>query len=99
MIFPMEKRDIEHLSHLARIELTGDEERELEGDVGEVLEYVKNVQNISAFIDATTDTSVGDVVNVTREDKINDRFSTERITELVPGSQDGYLLVKKVLKQ
>ncbi len=90
----MDIKDVENLAELARLELTDIEKQEILKDMGGILAYVKQVEEVD----------VGDVgsqpllFNVFREDEPMERdFSRESIKEQFPDSQDGYLKVKKIL--
>ena len=86
--------DIEKLAMLSRIKLSEKEEKELLSDMGSILDYVKQIEDIR----------VEDLepeyknYNIWREDKMEPRdFSRELILEQFPDSQDGFLKVKKIL--
>ena len=90
----MNIKDVENLAELARLELSMEEKESLLKDMGGILDYVKQVEEIE----------IGEVANeynlknVWREDKIIPReFSKELIIEQFPDSQDGFLKVKKIL--
>jgi len=98
----MDIKDVENLAELAKIELSPDEKKAILKDVGEILEYVKQIEGVE----------VPDVVplynqkNVWREDSprpsqagqdITPEFSKELIIEQFPDAQDGFLKVKKIL--
>jgi len=90
----MNIKDVENLAELARLELSMEEKESLLKDMGGILDYVKQVEEIE----------IGEVANeynlknVWREDEIQPReFSKELIIEQFPDSQDGFLKVKKIL--
>lgn len=90
----MDIKDVENLANLARIELSLDEKKEILGDMGGILEYVKQIEEIKVDdIEAKYQ-----VMNVWREDEIGEQnFSRDLIIEQFPDAQDGFLKVKKIL--
>lgn len=94
----MKKEEIKHMSQLARMELSSEEEVQLDEDAKKIIGYIDKIKGVTDFVDATSDTSVGELRNVTREDLINSNFSTEKLIDLFPKSENGYLIVKKVLE-
>ncbi len=95
----MKREEIKHVAELSRIELTPEEEIALEADFKKILSYIDQIQEVSGFVDATTDTTVGELRNVTRNDKAEDVLPSKEVTELFPKIESGYLAVKKVLQQ
>ncbi len=95
----MKKDEVKHISELSRIELSSEEERGLESDFKKIISYIDKIKVVSESIDAATDTTVGEVRNVSRIDEPGDVFRTESLTRLFPKERDGYLAVKKVLEQ
>lgn len=93
------KKEIEHISQLARIELSQKERASLELDFKSILGYIDQIKSVSEFIDATTDTTTGELRNVYREDIPTDSTSSKEVVRLFPKSEQGYLVVKKVLEQ
>jgi len=90
----MDIKDVEKLASLARIELPEDEKEQILKDMGSILEYVKQIEEVE----------VGDVApdhtlhNAWREDAPDDRkFSRDSIIAQFPDSKDNFLKVKKIL--
>lgn len=94
----MKKEEIKHMSQLARMELSSEEEILLDEDAKKIIGYIDKIKGVTDFVDATSDTSVGELRNVTREDLISSNFSVEKLVDLFPKSENGYLIVKKVLE-
>lgn len=98
----MNIKDVENLAELARIELTEDEKKGILKDIGGILEYVKQIEEVDAPTKVGVPTGVGmencDLKNVWREDEAVSRdFDRNLILEQFPDSQDGFLKVKKIL--
>jgi aspartyl-tRNA(Asn)/glutamyl-tRNA(Gln) amidotransferase subunit C len=90
----MNIKDVENLASLARIELSEEEKKNLLSDMESILGYVKQIEELKV----ENAESECKVYNVWREDEIIPRdFSRELITEQFPGTQDGFLKVKKIL--
>lgn len=90
----MQIKDVENLAELARIDLSTEEKEEILKDMGSILEYVKQIEEVNVG----EVNPVYDLKNVWREDVLEERdFSKELITRQFPESQDGFLKVKKIL--
>lgn len=90
----MNIKDVESLAELARIELTDKEKQRMLSDMGGILEYVKQIEEV----EVGDTTPLYDIYNVWREDVTEKReFSAELIKEQFPDSQDGFLKVKKII--
>ncbi len=94
----MKKEEIEYTKQLSRIGLSSEEKELFEGEFKKILGYIDKIQEVSDFIDASTDTKVGDTYNVTREDVVLNFDSKEKLIELFPEKQENYLSVKKVIE-
>ena len=90
----MDIKDVENLVQLARIELTDEEKTEILQDMGSILGYIKQIEEVEV-----EDTDPELVLrNVWREDVLEPRdFSAELVTGQFPDSQDNFLKVKKIL--
>ena len=87
-------KDVENLAELAKLELSVEEKKELLSDLEGILDYVKQIGEVKVE-DIKLDYTLH---NVWREDVLEQReFSTERIREQFPDSQDGFVKVKKIL--
>lgn len=93
----MEKKDIEHLATLARIELTGKEAGELSGDITSILEYVGTINKITA--QRSGEKSVRALHNVVRDDDgpHEGGIYTEALLEAAPKRSGRHVQVKKIL--
>ncbi len=91
----IEKKDIEKLASLARIEVSEEEKEALASSIESILGYVGQVTSISE----TAATSLPPLRNVMREDEI--RHGTGEFTEALlsnaPNRDGNYLEVKKIL--
>ena len=91
--------EVEYISQLARVELSEKEELSLKKDFQGILEYINQIQSVSELIDASTDTTTGELRNIYREDIPVKDPSSKEVVGLFPKTEQGYLVVKKVLEQ
>jgi len=90
----MNIKDVENLANLARLELSLEEKEAILKDMGGILDYVKQVEEVK-MPEINNNYSL---YNAWREDDIVPRdFSKKIITDQFPNSQDGFLKVKKIL--
>ncbi len=94
MISPIE---IDKLAALARIQLSVEEKKKLQKDIGAILEYVKQVQNISPARGGID--NKGGINNVFREDVSphESGIFTETLLAAAPAREGQYIKVKKIL--
>lgn len=88
--------DIKKLSELARIDMTEEEQKEILGDLQEILGYVEQISEV-----ATEEKKVmpGEHRNIMREDENPHEkgIYTKDILDEMPDTDKGYLKVKKIL--
>ena len=90
----MNIKDVENLAELARLKLSMEEKEAMLKDMGGILDYVKQVEEVK-IPEIKTNYSL---YNAWREDEIIPReFSHELIVEQFPDEQDKFLKVKKIL--
>ncbi len=90
----MEIKDVENLAELARLELSQEEKEKILADMGNILKYVQEVEQVSASIDRTSLPQY----NAWREDVLEKReFSKDLIISEFPDKQGEFLKVKKIL--
>ena len=90
----MDIKDVENLAKLARIDLSKEEKEKILVDIGGILKYVRQIEEVK--VDDVEPKQV--LHNIWREDVVEPRdFSRDLILEQFPDSQDGFLKVKKIL--
>jgi len=103
MIF---KEEIKKLADLARIEIKEEEQEKLAGEMGDILNYVKIIQDFhSDENEEFTNPSLvvrggqGGVINVLREDEnpSESGLYTDDVLKEAPQKENGYIKVKKIL--
>ncbi len=90
----MDIKDVENLAKLARLDLPEEEKAKILIDIGGILKYVKQIEEVE-----TKDVKSNyELYNVWREDTEEKAdFSRDTILEQFPDSQDDFLKVKKIL--
>ena len=89
------KRELEHLADLARIDLKKGEESKIQKDLGSILDFFKELQELDTekVEPMTGGTSIK---NALREDVLGETDDTGKGPEQFPEKQDGYLKTPKV---
>ncbi|VAW19187.1 hypothetical protein MNBD_BACTEROID05-1045 [hydrothermal vent metagenome] len=92
----IEKKDVEKLAELSRIDISEKEKDMLIKDLDAILEYVSEVHEVAA---GGGEPEAGKLRNVMREDENPHKSGefTKEIMESAPNTKDGYLKVKKIL--
>ena len=91
----IEKKDIEKLASLARIQVNEEEKDSLASSIESILEYVGQVQHFE--VSSVVDTPLQR--NIMREDVVTHTSGeyTENLLSLAPFREGNYLKVKKIL--
>ena len=89
------KKDVEHVAKLARLELTEEEKEKFTNQLGDILEYINqlnevNTENVEPMAHPLP------IVNVMREDKIEKYDNLEAMLKNAPEEEDGYYKVPKI---
>lgn len=92
----MEIKDIENLANLCRIELSESEKNELLNDMGSILNFIEQIQQVKT---EDLKNEVGELRNVMREDEASYEGGefTDAILAEVPNREGQYVKVKKIL--
>jgi len=89
------KKEIKHLAELARLEITEKEEKKLEKDLGEILNYFNELKEVNT--DGVEPLTGGtSLVNSVREDEAERTNDTGKGKDQFPESDEGYLKVPSV---
>jgi len=98
----LEKKDVEKLAKLSRIDVSEDEKEVLLKDLEEILVYVSEVQEVvvgDTKPDLFVQEGISAIHNIMREDENphkSGEFSKEIMKE-APSTKDNYIKVKKIL--
>ncbi len=95
----MKRQELDQLSLLARISLSDNETRVLLGKISPVLDYVGELQAFSKTVNASADTEVGVLYNVSRPDQPvkSDQEVRQALLKAFPATKNNYLQVKKII--
>jgi aspartyl-tRNA(Asn)/glutamyl-tRNA(Gln) amidotransferase subunit C len=88
--------EIERIAKLARIGLSPEETAKMSVEIGNILEFVEQLQSVDVSDTAPTDQVTG-LQDVWREDVVQPSMPREQILANVPEQKDGYIVVKRVL--
>lgn len=88
-------KDVEHVAKLARLELTEDEKAKYAKQLGDVLMYVEQMNEVDTS-DVEPLAHAVDFCNVMREDKIHYDCTKEELMKNAPEEENGYFKVPKI---
>ena len=88
-------KDVEHVAKLARLELTDAEKELYTKQLGDVLKYVDQMNEVDTS-DVKPMTQVIDFVNVMREDKVVYEQTKEQLMANGPEEENGFFKVPKI---
>jgi aspartyl-tRNA(Asn)/glutamyl-tRNA(Gln) amidotransferase subunit C len=88
--------EVKKLANLARMKLTPEEEQSLSKDMGNILEYVHQIQKVSA---GDEDRDMSAIRNIMRDDAMphESGLHTEELLAEAPEREGNYVKVKKIL--
>ena len=89
---------IKHLAHLSRLEFTEEELKEIQGDMGKILDFVAQIDALDlSGIEPLTQMS--DSVNVMREDQTKGMIQKAEALKNAPDANSDYFRVPKFGKK
>lgn len=88
-------KDVEHVAKLARLELTEEEKEKYAGQLGDVLKYVEQMNEVDTT-DVVPMAHAMDFVNVVREDEVRYEQTKEELMKNAPDAEDGFFKVPKI---
>ena len=88
-------KDVEHVAKLARLELTEAEKEKFTEQLGAVLEYVNQMNEVDTS-DVEPMAHAIDFCNVMREDKVVYEQTKEELMKNAPFEEDGFFRVPKI---
>lgn len=88
--------EVERVAKLARIGLSADEAAAMAVELGQIVEFVEQLQKVDVEGVEPTDQVTG-LVDVWREDEVKPSLSREELLSVVPEHKNGYIVVKRVL--
>lgn len=93
----IDKRTVQKLAHLSRLELSEKEQEKMSEDLGDILDWVEKLEEV----DTSNVEPLGNVNEETiqlREDKADNYFSGNEALKNAPEADQGHFIVPKVLK-
>lgn len=88
-------KEVEHVAKLARLELTEEEKIKFSKQLGDVLEYAQQMNEINT--DGVEPMSHAiPIVNVMREDEVVNEICREELMANAPLKEDGFFRVPKI---
>lgn len=88
-------KEVEHVAKLARLELTEEEKVKFSKQLGDVLEYAQQMNEIDTEGVEPMSHAIP-IVNVMREDEVIHEFSREELMANAPLKEDGFFRVPKI---
>jgi len=93
--------DIEHIARLARLELSGEEKKKFQKDLGAILEFVEKLKKVDvAGVEPTT--AGAEAANVMRTDELRMKQNPEIVEAMLkqtPDRKGNLVKVKSILKK
>ena len=89
--------DLQHVAHLARLNLTKEEEQKFGAQLGQILRYIAKLNELDVSQVEPTAHAVP-LVNVTRPDEIRPSLSNEQALRNAPASANGLFIVPKIVE-
>ena len=94
----VDKKDLEKVAHLARIQIKPEEEEQLTKDMGEIMTWVEKLKEVDT-IGVEPLTHMTEEINVLREDEAQQTITRENGLKNAPDHNDKFFKVPKVLKR
>ena len=92
----IDREQVRKVAHLARLELTPEEEAQFTTQLGSILEYFEQLSELDVS-DVQPTTRAIDVSNITREDKLQPYPERESILNSAPEQEGEFFKVPKIL--
>ncbi len=92
----IEKKDVEYVAFLARLELSEEEKERLTKQLGQVLEHAEKIKSLDTENVEPTSHAIP-LKNVMREDRVSPSLSQEEALSNAPRQEGGYFVVPRIL--
>ena len=89
--------DVKYVAHLARLQLTPDEEKKLGAQLGGILGYIEKLKELDVANVEPTAHAVP-LVNVTRPDEIHPSLPHDEALRNAPAPANGLFMVPKIVE-
>lgn len=94
----LEKKEVEKLAHLARLEFSEEEKEEMLQDMDKILAFVDKINELE-LEDVEPLVYLTEEGNVLRKDKVDNQVSKDEALKNAPDKDTDYFRVPKVLKR
>ncbi len=94
----IDKEQVRKVAHLARLELTPQEEEQFTNQLGSILDYFEQLSELDVT-DVPPTTRAIDVSNVTRQDELQPYCDRNMLLESAPLQEGDFFKVPKILNQ
>jgi aspartyl-tRNA(Asn)/glutamyl-tRNA(Gln) amidotransferase subunit C len=92
----IEKKDVEYVAWLARLELSEEEKERFTHQLGQVLEHAEKIKSLdTSEVEPTS--HVVPLLNVLRDDRVSQSLSQEEALSNAPREEEGYFMVPRIL--
>jgi len=89
--------DVKYVAHLARLQLSTEEEQKIGAQLGDVLGYIEKLKEVDVSgVEPTA--HAFPLVNVTRPDEVRPSMSHEEALRNAPAHANGLFIVPKILE-
>ncbi len=93
----IERKDVEYVAWLARLELTEEEKERFTRQLDHVLEHAQKIKSLqTSEVEPTS--HVLPLKNVMREDEVKPSLSQEEALSNAPKRENGYFLVPRIIQ-
>lgn len=92
----IDSEQVRKVANLARLELTADEEAQFTTQLGSILDYIEQLNQLDVTNVAPTTRAI-DVSNITREDILQPYADREAILNSAPQQEGDFFRVPKIL--
>jgi aspartyl-tRNA(Asn)/glutamyl-tRNA(Gln) amidotransferase subunit C len=94
---PIDKKTIEHVAHLARIELQPNELDKLSGELHQILDFIDKLKNLD--VDQVKPAShILPISNVLRDDKPHVSLTPEKALKNTQNKKENFFSVPKIIE-
>jgi len=91
-------QEVEHIAKLARLQLTDEEKKRFQVELGKILEYFDQLKKLDTE-KVPPMTHAVPIENVLREDQVKPSLPAEEALQNAPEKKDSYFQVPKVVGQ
>lgn len=91
------RKEVEHVAHLARLELTPEEAEQFTGQLGQILEYFDKLKELDTSAIEPTSHAIP-MTNAFREDLVQESYDQETALQNAPAKEDGFFRVPKIIE-